>query len=122
MLDPEIIPESFDAAVELLTHDLSSRHREEIEIIVSEKRTASEVATMYHHTLGRWIRNEWKFWANEGPLYDDIAHTFGLWHPDDMSDFILKTVVYAIRGEEFDRDAQIAVYKRHWESLGKTRP
>lgn len=45
-----------------------------------------------HHTLGRWIRNNWGLWDEHSELKLNIAK-LGYIHPDDMSNFIIKEYI-----------------------------
>ena len=48
-----------------------------------------------HHTLGRWIRNEWDLW--EGSELKDSLIAEGFEHPDDMSNHIITLYVEKLR-------------------------
>lgn len=54
-----------------------------------------------HHSLGRWIRNNFGLWREEDtPLKSELKE-LGYEHPDDMSNFIIeKYIEYIKNGNE----------------------
>ena len=54
-----------------------------------------------HHSLGRWIRNNFGLWKDEDtPLKLELKE-LGYEHPDDMSNFIIeKYIEYIENGNE----------------------
>lgn len=48
-------------------------------------------ALSVHHTLGRWIRNEWGLW--KGSDLKDYVMRQGYDHPDDMSNYIIEEYI-----------------------------
>lgn len=46
-----------------------------------------------HHTLGRWIRNNWKLWEEKPNKLKQSLIDLGITHPDDMSDHIIKLYI-----------------------------
>ncbi len=48
-------------------------------------------AISVHHTLGRWIRNEWGLW-DDSELKRNLE-SLDFIHPDDMSNFIIKEYI-----------------------------
>jgi len=69
-----------------------------------------------HHSLGRWIRNNWKLWDEEGALYKWFKER-GIEHADDMSGIILTSYYRSTHGLSIELDEQIEVYKKYWEDL-----
>lgn len=55
-------------------------------------------AISVHHTLGRWIRNEWGLW--KGSMLKANLEKEGFSHPDDMSNHILEKYVEHLRSGE----------------------
>lgn len=53
-----------------------------------------------HHTLGRYIRNEWGLWT--GSELKSYLEKKGLTHPDDMSDYIIREYIDVLKGREAD--------------------
>jgi hypothetical protein len=70
----------------------------------------------YHSSLGLWIRNTWKFWANEGELYNYFILK-GLTHPDDMSGVILRVAHREFHNIPLNIDNQIQYYIDYWKRL-----
>lgn len=53
----------------------------------------------YHHTLGRWIRNEYKLWEIEwDPMIIDGVD-YSPYHPDTVSQTIIEGLWKKIRSE-----------------------
>jgi Domain of unknown function (DUF6794) len=48
-------------------------------------------ALSMHHTLGRWMRNEWGLWGTGSELKQHLQKEHGQYHPDGMSSLILKS-------------------------------
>lgn len=53
--------------------------------------TEEKAAIMVHHTLGRWIRNNWGLWG--GSELKDVLAKQGIDHPDDMSHYIIEEYI-----------------------------
>jgi hypothetical protein len=69
-----------------------------------------------HHTLGRWIRNNWLLWQEDSSLHQWFKTTYGLFHADDMSGVILESFWHHLRNEPHDIDAQVQKYKEYWKN------
>lgn len=80
-----------------------------------------DVTYMYHHGLGRWIRNNWGLWKQEGPLYDWLVQ-LGLHHADDMSCVLLKSFWRHLHDKPLDIEGQVKYYQDYWERAEKTQP
>lgn len=59
-----------------------------------------------HHSLGRWIRNNWGLWKGEGELYEWFKLN-EIDHPDDMSNIILTSFYRHMKGKEIKLIEQI---------------
>lgn len=55
-----------------------------------------------HHTLGTWIRNNWGLW-NDSILKQNITKEFGLHHPDDISNYIIKNYIKYLEKNNIQR-------------------
>jgi len=53
------------------------------------RKTESDAIASTHHTIGKWIRNEWGLWT--GSQLKDYFLNLGLTHPDDMSGVIIRS-------------------------------
>ena len=51
-----------------------------------------------HHTLGRWIRNEWGLWGDSG-LKQALTNK-GIEHPDEMSDYIIRQFIEYLKNKQ----------------------
>lgn len=63
-------------------------------------KTEPKAAIMVHHTLGRWIRNNWGLWQEEYNALKTLFTNIGIEHPDDMSNEIIKKYIEYIKGKE----------------------
>lgn len=63
-------------------------------------RTTKNAAIMVHHSLGRWIRNNWGLWADEPNELKSYFINKGVTHPDDMSGEILDAYVEYLKSTE----------------------
>ncbi len=77
------------------------------------------VIDVLHHSLGRWIRNNWNLWKVEGYENKDYRlHDYfvqcGLWHADDMSGLILTSFWRYLHKEPLRIEEQIEHYKIYW--------
>jgi hypothetical protein len=73
-----------------------------------------EVLGAIHFSLGRWIRNQWGLWNKETDLYF-LLEDMGLWHPDDMSSFIITSYYRKKNNQELDLEGQIKLFKEFWK-------
>lgn len=67
----------------------------------------------FHHTLGRWIRNEWGLWS--GGSLQDYFKNLGLHHADDMSGLILTSFYRHLKNIPLDIQKQVNYYKEYWD-------
>jgi len=102
---PETLEECFTALSQLLNEG-------EVDRLMMSK---EDDLVMYHHGLGRFIRNEWGLWS-DGPLNDHFK-SLGFIHPDDMSSTIIEAYRAHLRKESFDINAKIEFYKKYWEKV-----
>lgn len=49
-------------------------------------------ALSVHHSLGRWIRNNWGLWDEDSELKDNMIK-LGFIHPDDISNYIIEEFI-----------------------------
>lgn len=106
--DSVTIPKSLNETVEYLTKLAG----DDVDSIGSM--TVDTFVACSHHSLGRWIRNNWNLWKEKGPLYEELKK-LGFTHADDMSSVILKNFYHSTKGEKFDIKAYELECKRHWE-------
>ncbi len=78
------VPKTVDEAISTLEKILSDEDREYL---------LENGAISMHHSLGRWIRNEWGLWTGS-ELKDELMNmNKGLNHPDDMSNYIIEEFI-----------------------------
>ena len=79
-----MIPQNLREAIEELDRKLN---KEDKEYIVENGSLA------VHHSLGRWIRNNWGLWKEEDNELKASLKKLGYRHPDDMSNYIIKQYI-----------------------------
>lgn len=102
---PETLAECFVALSQLLSDGEQDRI-----MMIPEKDLC-----LFHHGLGRFIRNEWGLWAG-GPLKDHFKN-LGFIHPDDVSSTIIEAYRAHLRKETFDINSKIKYYKEYWDKV-----
>lgn len=76
------IPKTVDEAVKTLAKIVSKEDRDYL---------LENGAISVHHSLGRWIRNEWGLWT-DSELKNELKKK-GFEHPDDMSNYIIEEFI-----------------------------
>lgn len=76
------VPKTVDEAISTLEKILSDEDREYL---------LKNGAISMHHSLGRWIRNEWGLWT-DSELKNELKKK-GFEHPDDMSNYIIEEFI-----------------------------
>lgn len=89
----ETIPTTPEEAIQVLDILLSDDDKEYL-------RTEENAAIKVHHSLGRWIRNNWGLWADETNELKTHFINKGVTHPDDMSGKILDSYVEYLKSNE----------------------
>jgi hypothetical protein len=102
-MTPKNLIECFEALKKILTI-------EEVEDI-----KASEDNTVkYHHSLGRWMRNNWGLWGSSElkTYFEELGFT----HADDMSSIILDSFHLYLNNLPLDSylEEQVKFYKDYW--------
>ncbi len=75
-------PRTVDEAVKTLAKIVSKEDRDYL---------LENGAISMHHSLGRWIRNEWGLWT-DSELKNELRKK-GFEHPDDMSNYIIEEFI-----------------------------
>jgi hypothetical protein len=70
----------------------------------------------WHHTIGRFIRNNWGLW--DGGALRDWFKLKGIQHADDMSNILLESLKRKLNNQPIDLDGQIKIYRDFWISEG----
>jgi hypothetical protein len=86
-----MIPKTLEEAVQQLDAMLSDDDKEYL---------MENGAISVHHTLGRWIRNEWGLWE-DSELKESLEKE-GFSHPDDMSNHIIERFIEKINNEHHE--------------------
>jgi hypothetical protein len=73
-------------------------------------------SSAYHHTLGRWIRNNWGLWSGESKLAEWFK-SLGIEHADDMSGIVLDSFWRHLHDKPLDVEGQVAHYQAHWARM-----
>lgn len=104
MTPPKNLEECFIRLKEVL-------YLEEIEILRQNLNAPIEL----HHSLGRWIRNNWGLWSDSE--LKEYFKNLGLSHPDDMSGLILKSFYRHLNNLPLEIEAQVQSYKDYWDKI-----
>lgn len=75
--------------------------------------------TELHHSLGRYLRNNWSLWG-ESELKEWFKG-IGIFHPDDMSGIILDSFVLSLKGESINLEGQIKFYQDYWAKMKENK-
>ena len=73
----------------------------------------SDALVGIHHGMGTFIRNTLELWEN-GPAVKWFNDN-GIYHADDMSSIIFKSLHRRVNGNDIKLDDQIKKYRDHWE-------
>lgn len=65
---------------------------------VDKKMLLKHKAIEFHHTLGRWIRNNFELWNTQSELKAWLIDK-SFTHPDDMSNYIIEEYQKHLRNE-----------------------
>ena len=88
-------PETFEQCFEILDSELNDEQK--LEIIKSP--------ISVHHSIGRWIRNEFGFWTKTNiPLTEELQLLSGSDHPDDWSHYLLTQYKQHLEFAKLDSD------------------
>ena len=80
----EKIPNNLFEAVQKLDKSLSQDDKEYL---------LENGSLSVHHSLGRWIRNNWGLWDEEDNKLKVNLKKLGFEHPDDMSNYIIELYI-----------------------------
>ena len=80
----ETIPNNLLEAIQELDKSLSQDDKEYL---------LENGSLSVHHSLGRWIRNNWGLWDEEDNKLKVNLKKLGFDHPDDMSNYIIELYI-----------------------------
>ena len=83
-----------------------------------ESSSEEEMLNSTHHALGEWIRDNWGLWDKNSLLYQHF-YKMGLWHPDDISTFILRSYHRFLNKKDLQLSIQIDRYIEYWKEYKK---
>lgn len=106
------IPETFYEAVNLLDDLIDDEEDRKL----FRETSVSEVEARYHHTLGRYLRNEWRLWEDGTPLRTWFL-SMDVEHADDMSGMLISAWWHQLNGMEFDLIGRIELAKAYWRAV-----
>lgn len=122
------VPETYEQALSQIVEGLTQEEREwmrahdQVHLFLMPGQKAPPKT---FNIGGMAIRNAWNLWGAEPrhstALRDDFKARFRLGHADDMTGMLLGEAWAIVRGEAFDREAEIARFHRHWAEY-KTDP
>ena len=78
------MPNNLLQAIEYLDKELTKQDKEYL---------LEHGALSVHHSLGRWIRNNWGLWDEEDNKLKVNLKKLGYEHPDDMSNYIIEQYI-----------------------------
>lgn len=69
--------------------------------------------------FGMNIRNNWGLWDEKSDLHQELKSK-GLWHADDMYDFLVKCAVKDIEGKPRKEAEIVEYYRKYWENTNRS--
>ena len=78
------MPNNLLQAIEYLDKELTKQDKEYL---------LKHGSLSVHHSLGRWIRNNWELWNEENNKLKVNLKKLGYEHPDDMSNYIIEQYI-----------------------------
>lgn len=107
-------PKTLEEAVVWLEHRLV----ESPEALAEYRAAPEDALAMYHHGLGRKVRNELKLWEEpHSPLWHHFVNELKIDHPDDMSSLIMTTLHRHLNGKLLDIAAQCCKFHEYWAAF-----
>lgn len=77
-----------------------------------------DMMAVTHHSLGRWLRNNWGLWDEKTELHRWFKNELGIFHADDMSGIILTSMHRKLNGKDIDLEGQVEFYQNYWKAKG----
>ncbi len=105
------IPKDLDDCFVELKKILSHEEVEEL------KNKPKDGTIIYHHGLGRRLRNRWGLWA--GSHLSKWFKTIGVRHPDDMSGIIITSFWKHLNSKSIELEEQIEYYQGYWSKISE---
>ena len=102
-------PRNLDEAVAALDGVISPEDKERFQEWTEEK-----FVTVLHHSLGQWVRNNWKLWDDTSEL-SEWFEARKIWHADDMSGIVLRSYYRKTRDLPIKFEEQVQGYVEYWK-------
>ena len=109
-MEPKI-PENLEECFEFLKKHTPYGDLEEFKNTPENRAVA-----MCHHGTGTWLRNQWGLWRKESVLAK-YFNALGIYHADDMSGIILKSLHRHLNNRRIKLDKQIKHYRDYWSKV-----
>lgn len=107
-LNKDMVPSNLDQAISIIEEGLDQADKNAI---------IAHDACVFHHSVGRKLRNDWSLWTRTTPLCCWFQQ-HGIYHPDDMSGIIIESLKRKLSGQPIDLEGQVESYKKYWEDRG----
>jgi hypothetical protein len=115
-IDLDKVPVNIDESIEMFINTLTTTEKAEF------SKVREDEVSLFHHTWGTVLRNEWSLWENETILPKEFRK-IGISHADDMSGIILTSAYRKLNKKPIKIKEQVAKYQSHWEKeIGKPIP
>jgi len=101
-----MIPTNLDECFTELLRELSDEDITEI------KSGSEKDLSTWHHSLGRWMRNNWQLW--QGSELAKWFNSIGIHHADDMSGIILTSFWRHLHSKQVHLSDQVKFYQDYW--------
>jgi len=114
-INEDFVPSTIRQAVYHIVESLSIEEKANIQ----DNSNDSYPSYVAHHTVGRYIRNNWSLWEDDSPLKRDAVKTYGIAHADDISGLMIEWVFTIVRDQDdFDPVGHCELYHDHWKRAG----
>ena len=115
-IDMDKVPSSVSESLEMFIETLTDEEKKALREIEEEH------ISLFHHTWGEEIRNNWSMWEKDTLLVNSFK-ILGITHPDDMSGIILTSAYRQLNNKPIKLKEQVKKYQEYWISeIGKKMP
>jgi len=111
-------PQTIVDAVKILLLAFKSNKIKQEEMEHFKNLDENQMLVGCHHSLGRWIRNNYLLWDETSSLHKEFK-SIGLWHADDMSSVLLVSVHRILNHKPIKLEEQIQYYQEYWKNANK---
>lgn len=115
-IDMDSVPASVSEAFQMFLKALTDEEKKAL------KEVEEEDISVFHHSWGQDIRNDWSMWEKDTPLVKSF-NVMGISHADDMSGIILKSAHRQLNKKPIKLNEQVKEYQDYWmKEIGKKMP